>query len=217
MIPKTVLADDHKMFRDGLRPLLTERCGLEVVAECEDGPSTVDAVLELKPDLVIMDISMPGLNGVDAARRIMAEADPAPRIIALTMHSDPRFVLEMLKAGASGYLLKDAAFDELAEAVAAVLAGETRLGRQITDQVVRDYVSLARGGERGAFSRLSPREREVLQLLAEGRSTKEMADDLCVSVKTIETHRRQIMEKLELYSVAELTKYAVREGLTSLD
>lgn len=217
MNPTVVLADDHKMFRDGLRLLLRDRCGLDVVAECEDGPSTVEAVAKHLPDLVIMDISMPGLNGIDATRRILAEVEPAPRIIALTMHSDSRFVLEMLKAGASGYLLKDSSFDELADAIAGVLRGEMRLGRQINDTVVQGYVELARSRDSSAFSRLSPREREVLQLLAEGKSTKEMADDLCVSIKTIETHRRQIMDKLDLHSVAELTKYAVREGLTPLD
>ena len=212
---RIVLADDHRMFLDGLRTLLAAEPDLEVVGEAENGLGLVALAAELRPDVVVLDISMPGLNGVDAARRLLADADP-PRIVVLSMHSDRRYVLSLLKAGASAYLLKESGYPELAAVIRDVMRGEIRLSPQINDTVIHDYILMARG-EIHDEGPLSPREREVLQLLAEGRSTKEIAADLSVSVKTIETHRRQIMEKLDLFSVAELTKYAIREGLTSID
>lgn len=210
-----LLADDHRMFLDGLKTLLAAEPDLQVVGEAENGLDLLALAAELRPDVVVLDISMPGLNGVDAARRLLADDDP-PRIVVLSMHADRRYVLGLLRAGVSAYLLKDSGFPELASVIRDVMRGEIRLSAQINDAVVHDYIALARSGDRDEDP-LSPREREVLQLLAEGRSTKEIAADLSVSVKTVETHRRQIMDKLDLRSVAELTKYAIREGLTSLD
>jgi DNA-binding NarL/FixJ family response regulator len=211
-----LIADDHKLFRDGLRTLLEQQPGLSVVGEAADGRELLELVATQKPNLVVLDVSMPGLNGLEAARRIHAQ-DPAIRIAMLSMHADRRYVLESLKAGAAAYLLKDDGFAELVRAIPRIMAGQVVLAARISDQVVQDYLALAGRDAVSAFSALSPREREVLQLIAEGRSTKEIAAAQAVSVKTVETRRKQIMDKLDLHSVAELTKYAIREGLTSLD
>jgi DNA-binding NarL/FixJ family response regulator len=211
-----LIADDHALFRKGLRALLEKQRDLQVVAETTDGPETLSAAVRLRPDVVLMDISMPGLNGIEVCRRILAEGIPA-RIVMLSMHTGRRFVTESLKAGAMGYLQKDSTFEELLAALESVRAGRIYLSRLIDDSVIRDYVALARQTSASAFSVLSAREREVLQLLAEGKGTKEIAGALRVSGKTIETHRQRIMEKLNAHSVAELTKYAIREGLTSLE
>lgn len=216
MTVRLVLGDDHKMFRDGLRPLLARHRELEVVGEASDGREAVELAEALRPDLVILDVSMPVLNGVEAARRIR-QIDPGIRVAMLTMHSDRRFVLESLNAGATAYLLKDDAFEDLIRAIPRILAGQVVLAERIGSQVAREYAALAGREEDSVFGRLSPREREVLQLIAEGRTTKEIAALHEVSVKTVETQRKQIMDKLDLHSVAELTKYAIREGLTSLD
>jgi len=213
---RILLADDHQMFRDGLRPLLAREKGLSVVGEAADGRQVMELVQSLRPDLVILDVSMPGLNGVEAARRIH-EIDPSIRVVMLSMHADRRFVLESLKAGASAYLLKDDAFEDLIRAIPRIMTGQVVLAERIASEMAQEYVTFARSEEGSAFSRLSPREREVLQLVAEGRTTKEIAALHEVSVKTVETQRKQIMDKLDLHSVAELTKYAIREGLTSLD
>lgn len=216
-MPVTILiADDHALFRRGLRALLEKQAGLQVVAETSDGPETLAAAARLRPDVVLMDISMPGLNGVEVSRRILADGIPA-RVIMISMHSSRRFVTESLKAGAMGYVQKDSTLEELLAAIKSVLAGRVYLSRLIDDSVIRDYVAIARRSSDSAFSVLSAREREVLQLLAEGKGTKETAGALHVSAKTIETHRQRIMEKLNAHSVAELTKYAIREGLTTLD
>jgi DNA-binding NarL/FixJ family response regulator len=212
---RIIIADDHRIVREGLRHLLEKRTDFKVVAEAADGESAVRLAKELSPNIVILDISMPGLNGIEATRKILAER-PAVKVLVLSMHSDRRFVIESLKAGAAGYLLKDSAFDELARAIEVVMARGAYLSPAITEVVVRDYVAQAGSGDDAAFSVLSPREREVLQLMAEGASTKVIAARLAVSVKTVESYRQQVMEKLDLHSVAELTKYAIREGLTSL-
>jgi DNA-binding NarL/FixJ family response regulator len=212
---KILIADDHWLFRDGLKVLLEKQADMQVVGETADGIAAVKAILEKKPDIVLMDISMPELNGIEATRQIM-ENRPETKVIVLSMHSDQRYIAESLKAGAVGYILKDCPTEELLVAIRAVANKQIYLSRQITESVVRDYINLNKGGSSQVFAILSPREREVLQLLAEGKSTKEMAEKLNVSVKTIETHRKQIMDKLNIRSIAELTKYAIREGLTSL-
>ncbi len=213
---KILLADDHKLFRDGLRTLFANKADVTVVGEASDGTETVTLAREVQPDLILMDVSMPGLNGIEATRQILAER-AATKIIILSMHSDRRYVTEALKAGAVGYLLKDSAFEELIDVIRDVLKGRIRLSNAITSVVVSDYIKLAAAEESSAFTLLSAREREVLQLIAEGNSTRDIAARLNVSVKTIESHRKQIMDKLNLRSVAELTKYAIREGLTPLE
>jgi DNA-binding NarL/FixJ family response regulator len=212
---RIILADDHKIVRDGLRSLIEKEDDMEVVAEANDGRTAVRLAVKLSPDLVLMDIAMPGLNGVEATRQIIASAQQC-KVIALSMHADMRYVMEMLKAGASGYLLKDSAFEELAGAIRTVLNNKTYLCPTVSEMVVGDYVQQLHKGDGSVFSTLSAREREVLQLLAEGNSTAQIADRMHLSVKTIETHRLHIMEKLNIHNVAELTKYAIREGLTSL-
>jgi DNA-binding NarL/FixJ family response regulator len=214
-VTRVLLADDHRIVRDGLSALLRAEKEVDVVGEAEDGRTAVHLARELKPDVVIMDIGMPDLNGMDATRQII-EAVPKTRVIALSMHSDRRFVEGMLRVGASGYLLKDTAFELLIRAVQTVISGRTYLCPGITGVVVDDYVSRSADSNR-PHDLLAPREREVLQLLAEGKTTKQIAMLLSVSAKTIETHRSRVMRKLGLHSVAELTKYAVREGLTFLD
>jgi DNA-binding NarL/FixJ family response regulator len=213
---RILLADDHKIVRDGLQALIAKEADMEVVAEGATGRDAVAQAASIRPDVAVLDISMPDLNGIEATRQILAHT-PGARVIALSMHADRRFVMEMLRAGAVGYLLKDSAFEELARAIRAVAAGQIYLSPGITGVVVQDYLTPAAAGERGAYAALTGREREVLQLLAEGRSTKEAALRLHVSDKTIESHRRQIMIKSKVRSVAELTKYAIREGITSLE
>lgn len=209
------LADDHKFIRDGLRALLEKHQAIKVVGEAEDGRTAVRMVRELEPDIVILDVAMPDLNGIEAARQIIAE-HPDIKIIALSMHSDRRFVSEMLKAGASAYLSKDYVFDELESVIRTVVANKIYLSPDISGVVVENYVRQTLKSEPSVFSVLSDREREVLQLLAEGKTAKEIADEIHVSIKTVETHRTNIMNKLDIHRLAELTKYAIREGLTSL-
>jgi DNA-binding NarL/FixJ family response regulator len=219
MAIKVLLVDDHKIVRDGLRSMLAKQMDIEVVGEADNGRDALTAVRELAPDVVVMDIAMRELNGIDATRQLVAEGTGA-RVIALSMHSDRRYVSEMLAAGAKGYLLKDSAFQELAAAIRSAADGRTYLTREVADVVVDDYVRRVSGTEEvGSTTRrpLSAREREVLQLIAEGSSTKQIASALHLSVKTVETHRRQIMEKLGIYNIAGLIKYAVREGLSSLE
>ena len=234
---KVLLADDHRIVREGLKSLLQTQPDLEVIAEASDGRQAVEMARDLSPDVVVMDVAMPLLNGIEATRQLAADG-AGMKIVALSMHSDRRFVSEALKAGASGYVLKDGAFDELISAIRAVVAHRVYLSPRVAGVVVDDYVRRlpsrgngdgGNGGahpgteeagaadRRGVFDTLTPREREVLQLMAEGFATKEVAHRLHVSVKTVETHRRQIMDKLDMHSVAELTKYAIREGLTTLE
>jgi len=209
------IADDHKIVRDGLKALLaTHSPKWEVVGEADNGQDAVRDIRALSPDIVLIDIAMPLLNGIDAVRSIIAER-PACRIIALSMYRSREFVAGMLQAGARGYVLKDSAFLELADAIETVSAGRVYLGKEIADIVVDEY---RRG--RSQFrdigtGPLSDREREVLQLLAEGRTTREIAEKLSLSPKTVETHRSQIIRKLGTSSIAKLTKYAIRQGLTT--
>lgn len=213
---RVLLADDHKIVRDGLRALLEKQTDMEVVGEADGGAQAVKLARELSPAVIVMDIAMPDLTGIEATQRIR-EADPSARIIALSMHSDKRFVGGMLKAGASGYLLKDCAFGELANAIRSVMKGQTYLSPGIAQVVVEGYVRNASPPGQTAAAALTPREREVLQLLAEGKATKEIAALLKLSVRTVETHRQQIMNKLNLHKAAELVKYAIREGMISLE
>jgi two-component system response regulator NreC len=215
---KIILADDHQIVRHGLRSLLSAEPDMEVVGEADNGRAVVKLVQEKLPQIVIMDISMPDLNGIEATRQILNET-PGIKIIALSMHSDSLFVLNMFKAGASGYLLKDCALEELVKAVRTVLNRKIYLSPGISDIVIKDFVIGFSPSESSssAYSILTPREREVLQLMAEGKTTNQIAESLFVSVKTVEAHRKQMMNKLDIHSVAELTKYAIRQGLTTLE
>lgn len=213
---RILLADDHMILRQGLRGLLEGQPDFTVVAEAADGREAVLAAGSHEPDVAIIDIGMPGLNGIDATRQLLA-ASPQTRVVGLSMHADRHFVTEMLKAGAQGYLLKNCAFEELTTAIRTVLAGQIYLSSHINALLLRDYVRIAQREDTSAFGLLSPREREVLQMLAEGESVKKMAAGMGVSVKTVETYRQQIMEKLGVQSIAKLTKYAIREGLTELE
>lgn len=219
MSQKVLLVDDHRILRQGLKALLEHQSDLQVIGEAEDGREAMAMVQSLRPDIVLMDISMPNLNGIDATRRIL-ETSPATKVIALTALSSSNLVRDILKAGAARYILKDSAVDDLIKAIQTVLAGRVFISPRVAANVVDGLMNQQVGQVPevpSVFNRLTPREREVLQLMAEGKATKEVARDLKVSVKTAETHRRAIMEKLDIHSVAELTKYAVREGLTSLD
>jgi len=213
---RVLLADDHKIIRDGLRSLLEKEKDMVVAGEAENGRQALQLTRKLNPDVIIMDISMPDLNGIDAAKQILGE-QPGVKIVALSMHSEKQFVEGMIKAGVSGYLLKDTAFEELVKAVRLVCAGKKYLSPDITEIVLQDYKQPPDANDHQPANLLSSREREVLQLIAEGRATRVIADILHVSVKTVETHRKNIMDKLGLYTVAEMTKYAVRHGITSIE
>lgn len=212
---KVLLVDDHAMMRDGLRAVL-DRAGVEVVGEAADGRSAIAEAARLRPDVVVMDIAMPGLNGIDATRLLLSEL-PGTRVLALSMNADKRYVTAMLAAGAAGYLLKNSASDELLSALKVVARGQTYLSPAVAGGVVDDALRPRNAIRETNEKALTAREREVLQLLAEGNSSKEIAAALKIALPTVETHRRQIMEKVGLRSIAELTKYAIREGLTSPD
>lgn len=217
---KILLADDHKITRDGLRSLLEKQPDMEVAGEAENGREAARLTRDLAPDVVVMDISMPDLNGIDAARQIK-EMSPSTRIIALSMYSDREFIDGMLGAGASGYLAKECAFDELVQSIHAVIVGKVYLSPSITDVVMKDYVgSLTTGAARqvirSAGNTLSSREREILQLIAEGHSTEQIAAKLFINNKTVYAHRSKIMEKLNTTSIADLVKFAIKEGLTKI-
>ena len=213
---RILLADDHQIMREGLKALLGKRSSIEVIAEAENGIEALNIARQERPDVIVMDIAMPDINGIEVTCQLKLELADI-KIIALSMHSDRRFVSEILKAGASAYVLKHAAFEDLEKAIKAVMMNRTFLSADILEAVVNDYVSQLSSSEYEAYRQLSDRERQVLQLLAEGNSTKEIAFKLHVSVKTIESHRQNIMNKLGIRTLAGLTKFAVREGLTSLD
>jgi len=203
-------------MRDGLRSLIEKQNGMAVVGEAENGRTALRLTRKLQPDVIVMDINMPDLNGIDATRQILAEL-PGAKIVAFSMHSDRQFVAEMFKAGVSGYLLKDAAFDELAQAIRTVADNQTYLCPKVADTVIKVYREQLHALEPSDSAVPTDREREIIQLLAEGNTTKQIAHRLNLSIKTIESHRRNIMEKLKIHSIAELTKFAIREGLTTLD
>jgi len=212
---KILLVDDHDMVRSGLRVLLEKEPGLRVVGEASDGRKAVKMVHELSVDVVVMDLRLPDLNGIEAARQTIA-ARPGIKVIGLSGVGDERSAVEMLRAGASGYVVKDSAFEELVTAIDTVMKGDVFISPSVAGLFLGDYLNRGDRAKDSAFSVLSPREREVLQLIAEGKATKQVAAQLSVSVKTAETHRRNLMEKLNVDNVAELTKYAIREGLTGL-
>ena len=210
---RVLLADDHTLVRAGLRKLLESIPGMEVVGEAGDGLQLLEMVEKLQPQVVLMDIAMPGLNGLEATGRLV-KAWPSIRVLILSMHQNAEYVRQALRQGAVAYLLKDAAPLELEWALAAVLRGETYLSPAVSKGVVSDYVHRLRNEEQPADA-LTPRQREVLQLIAEGQSTKEIARRLDLSVKTVETHRTQLMKQLDIHEVAGLVRYAIREGLVS--
>lgn len=211
-----ILADDHSIVRDGLKALVEKEDSLEVVGEARNGLEAIQLVRERRPDIVVMDVAMPDLNGIEATRQLTAEKADV-KIIALSMHSDRRFVIEMLRAGAMGFVLKHSAFEELVLAIKNVYSGRTFLSASIVDVVVNDYVRNLAGTDSPAYNQLTNRERQVLKLLAEGKTTKEIGFILNVSGKTVETHRLNIRDRLGIDSLAELTKFAIREGITTLD
>lgn len=214
---RILLADDHQIIREGLRALIDAEPDMEVVAEASSGREAIDLVRSCKPDLVVMDIEMKGLNGIEATRRIRKEIAET-KVLMLSVHLDRKYVAESLKAGASGYLLKDCAFEELCKAVRRVMFGSTYVSSNTMEMLMKDYVRLLEmNGEESVFSILTEREKEVLQLLTEGLPIKKIAATLFLSSKTIETHLSNIKKKLKIRSVAELTKYAIGEGLTYLD
>ncbi len=213
---KIILADDHKLFCEGLRSMLDSQPGLEVIATAPDGHAAVDLARETSPDVAIIDIGMPNLNGIEATRKIVAE-NASIKVIALSMHSDKRFIAEMFKAGASAYLLKDCDLEELINAISAVMEDNPYISPSVSKVVIKDYIKNLKNENTSVFTILTAREREVLQILAEGKNTHQIASTLFISEKTVESHRRQIMNKLGIHNVAGLIKYAIREGLTTLE
>jgi two-component system response regulator NreC len=212
---KIIVVDEHKILREGLSTLIAKQPDMEIIGEATDGREALELLEKLMPDLILMDVTMPNLNGIEATRKIKSK-NPEIEIIALSLHSDRRYVLGMIDAGASGYLLKECAFEELVRAINTVMAKKKYLSPGISDILIEEYVKKTTQEKPTIYSKLTPREREILQLIAEGKNTKEIARYLFISVKTVETHRRHIKKKLKVQSVAELTKIAIREGLTVL-
>lgn len=210
---RVLLADDHVLVRAGIRALLEGLEGVVVVAEAGNGGEVLELARKHRPDIVLLDISMPGIGGLEASAQLRQEL-PEVRVVMLSMHANEEYVLQALRAGAVGYMLKDSATAELELALQAVMQGETYLSPPISKQVVEGYVQRV-GAEQPAADHLTPRQRQVLQLIAEGLSTKEIAYRLELSVKTVETHRAQLMERLQIRDIAGLVKYAIRNGLVS--
>jgi DNA-binding NarL/FixJ family response regulator len=215
MAIKVLIVDDHRIIREGIRSMLEREPDMKVLGEAEDGRSATRMARELGPDLIVMDVSMPDMNGILATSVILAEF-PKIKVLALSMLADTRVVHNMLRAGASGYLIKDCSFTELVRAIRLVIANKTYLSPGIMDVVVKDYVRPPAYSDSPSSSNLTIRESEVLQLVAEGHSTSQIAKSLYLSVKTIETHRQKILAKINTKGIAGLTKYAIREGLTSV-
>lgn len=208
---KVMLVEDHIIFRTGLKAILDDEPLIEVAGETGNGLESLSMALELQPDIVIMDIGLPDLDGIEATRRIL-EINPEFRVLMLSMHNEPEIVCAALAAGAHGYLLKDCAAEELLEGIFTILRGETFISRQIAGAVVRNLLAQQTTTARSA-AKLSPRETQILTMLAQGNNNKEIAWELQISVKTVETHRQQLTKKLNLFSIADLTRYAIRTGL----
>jgi DNA-binding NarL/FixJ family response regulator len=214
---KVFLADDHAVVRDGLRLILEAQEDIKVVGEAADGHQAVGQVLKLKPDIVIMDIAMPGLNGIEATQQIL-DSCPSVKVLILSIHSSTEYISRALKAGALGYILKESAGKEVVKAVKTVYLGQRYLCRKISEAVIGDYINLQEGAPgRSPLNRLSPREREVLQLVTEGKTTKEIGQMLLLSPKTVDTYRSRLMVKLGITDVPGLVKFAIQHGITSIE
>lgn len=213
---RILLADDHRLVREGIRTLLEKHADLQVVGEACNGWESIKLAHELSPDLAILDVTMPDLNGIEATRQILNE-NPSIKVIGLSVHCDKGIASEMFIAGASGYLTKECALEELVEAIRLVMAGKKYLSETIAESVVGDFVQPNSYGDGIKTPKLTAKERLVLQFIAEGKSTKDIAGELDLSIKTVETHRLRIMNKLGITNVAGLVKYAIREGLTSIE
>jgi two-component system response regulator NreC len=210
---RVLLAEDHTIVRKGLRSLLDGEAGIEVIGEAEDGREAVEKVGQLLPDVVLMDITMPSLNGLEATRQIKKRF-PEVKVVILTMHANEEYIFQILRAGASGYLVKQAAPTELLSAIQAAYRGESFLSPSISRKVIEEYIQQAEAtAEKDTYDQLTDREREVLQLIAEGHPNREIAELLHISVKTVGTHRANLMDKLDIHSTAELTQYAIRKGV----
>jgi two-component system response regulator NreC len=213
---KVVVADDHTILRQGIKALLDNQEGIEVVGEAKDGREAIKTIEELLPDVILMDIAMPGLNGLEATRRIKKKF-PKTKVVVLTMHANEEYIFQILNAGADGYLVKETAFQDLISAINAVHKGAAFMSPSISKKVMTDYIQRAQGEEKVGFDTLTTREREILQLVAEGNSNKKIAKALFISPKTVETHRAHIMDKLNIHDRAGLIKYAIRKGMINLD
>ena len=212
---RIMLADDHTVIRRGLRALLERQSGFAVVAEAADGREAVDTAAVVQPDVAVIDIGMPNINGIEAARRI-TEKRPETAVVILSMHADESYVLRALKSGARGYLLKDSPEEDLIDAIRAVHAGKAFFSPEISKMLAEDYMrQMRQRGVEDSYELLTPREREVLQMLGEGKSNKEVATQLNLSLHTVETHRGNVLEKLNLHSTAEMILYAVRKGIVT--
>jgi DNA-binding NarL/FixJ family response regulator len=214
MVSRIIIVDDHRLFRACLKSMLDKE-NFQIVGEADDGRDAIRLIAKLKPQAVITDISMAGRNGIEFTRQVHREF-PHVKVLVVSMHNDSRSIMESFAAGASGYLLKDSGFDEISNALKVVLAGRKYIGPDVAEVVVGRAVAQWLSESQCQLPKISSREREVLQLVAEGKSTKQIAASLYVSVKTVETHRRQILGRLNLSNVAQLTKFAIREGITSI-
>ena len=213
---KVVVADDHTILRQGIKALLDNQEEIEVVGEAKDGREAIKVIEELSPDVILMDIAMPGLNGLEATRRIKKKF-PKTKVVVLTMHTNEEYIFQILNAGADGYLVKETAFQDLISAISSVHRGEAFMSPSISKKVLTEYIQRAQGKEKVGFDTLTTREREILQLVAEGNSNKKIAEALFISPKTVETHRAHIMDKLNIHDRAGLIKYAIRKGMINLD
>ena len=213
---KVFVADDHTILRQGIKALLDNQGGIEVIGEAKDGREAIKIIEEVLPDVILMDIAMPGLNGLEATRRIKKKF-PKMKVLVLTMYTNEEYIFQILNAGANGYLVKETAFQDLISAIRAVYRGEAFMSPSISKKVINNYIKRARGDKKKVHDILTTREREILQLIAEGNSNKRIAEALFISPKTAETHRTHIMDKLNIHDRAGLIKYAIRKGIVDID